>query len=303
MAKNVFRPIEITNLTNQKVSIAPPENPFEEVVELVEEDEYTGPTVEELRKEAEDYKKSWELEKQAMINSAQAEAESMIKNAEQVAFDRVKNENEEAQKIKEAAEVEASKLIEDAKYNAERIEIEAKDKVKKIEEEAYNTGKKEGYDIGYAEGQAEVERLINRIRVIVNKLIERRTEVIESAETQIINLVILIAKKVVKVISENQKNVVINNVIQGLRKLKTRGNVVVRVNMSDLKITTEHIQDFISQIENISAISVMEDTTVEKGGCIIETDFGQIDARISSQLNEIEEKIIELMPIKSRTEG
>ena len=48
------------------------------------------------------------------------------------------------------------------------------------------------------------------------------------------------------------------------------------------------------------SVTIMEDTTVDRGGCIIETDFGQIDARISSQLHEIEEKILELMPIRSK---
>ena len=31
--------------------------------------------------------------------------------------------------------------------------------------------------------------------------------------------------------------------------------------------------------------------TVDPGGCILETDLGQIDARITSQFKEIEEKI------------
>ena len=56
-------------------------------------------------------------------------------------------------------------------------------------------------------------------------------------------------------------------------------------------------------VENVKSVTVVEDSSVDKGGCVIETDFGQIDARISSQLHEIEEKIIELTPIKIRGEG
>ena len=44
---------------------------------------------------------------------------------------------------------------------------------------------------------------------------------------------------------------------------------------------------------------MIEDNTVDRGGCIIETDFGSIDARITSQLREIEDNILELMPIQS----
>jgi flagellar assembly protein FliH len=90
-------------------------------------------------------------------------------------------------------------------------------------------------------------------------------------------------------------------VIQSLRKLKSRGDVVIRVNLADLELTTQHTQDFLKSVENVKSITVLEDSTVDKGGCVIETDFGEIDARISSQLQEIEERILELAPIRTRS--
>jgi flagellar assembly protein FliH len=45
----------------------------------------------------------------------------------------------------------------------------------------------------------------------------------------------------------------------------------------------------------------VEDSSVDRGGCIVETDFGAIDARISSQLTELEQRILEISPIKTIT--
>jgi flagellar assembly protein FliH len=70
--------------------------------------------------------------------------------------------------------------------------------------------------------------------------------------------------------------------------------------MADLKLSTEHIKDFIKLVEGSKSLQVVEDSTVDQGGCIIETDFGEIDARISSQLAELETKILEISPIKAR---
>ena len=145
-----------------------------------------------------------------------------------------------------------------------------------------------------------MDRLIEQLHSIIDKTIEKRNDIIDESETQVINLVIMIARKVVKVISENQKNVVVNNVIQALRKLKSRGEVLIKVNLADVELTSEHIKDFMRMVENIRSVTVVEDSTVDKGGCIIETDFGEIDARISSQLHEIEEKILDLVPIKAK---
>ncbi len=112
----------------------------------------------------------------------------------------------------------------------------------------------------------------------------------------------LFPRRLLRLYLKIRKNVVINNVIQALRKLKTRGEVIVRVNLADVQLTTDHIKDFMRMVDNIRSITVLEDSTVDRGGCIIETDFGEIDARISSQLNEIRDRILELAPIKTKAE-
>jgi len=53
-------------------------------------------------------------------------------------------------------------------------------------------------------------------------------------------------------------------------------------------------------MESVKSINIVEDSSVDLGGCIIETDFGEIDARIASQLMELENKILEISPIGSR---
>ncbi|HOV14406.1 MAG TPA: flagellar assembly protein FliH, partial [Spirochaetota bacterium] len=220
--------------------------------------------------------------------------------AEKEAFNIFRKKNEEAMEVKMQAEEEAKAIVEHAKVEARNIEGEIKDKETKILNDARKRGYQDGFEEGYKNGEAEVKRLTDRIQIILNSTIEKRNEIFVETEQQIINLVLLIAKKVIKVISENQKNVVINNVVQALRKLKSRGDVAIRVNLSDIELTSQHKKDFVEMVEGVKSIKILEDSTVDKGGCIIETDFGAIDARISSQLHEIEEKIIELMPIQSK---
>jgi flagellar assembly protein FliH len=305
VAKNVFKPQEIMYLS-RKVFIEPPkivaEEPAEEIEAVEEEKEYTGPTVDEIRREAEEFRTTWEQEKERLLEKALAEGEKIRKEAEKVAFDEVKRKNNQAQKIRQDAEDDAQKLLADAREKAAALEGDIKQRVAQTEREAHERGYTEGHQKGYEEGKAEVGRLIERLHTIITKAIEKRNEIIEESETQIINLVLMIVKKVIKVISENQKNVVINNVVQALRKLKSRGDVVIRVNLADLELTSEHVKDFMKMVENVKSITVLEDSSVDRGGCVIETDFGQIDARVSSQLHEIEEKILELMPIRSKGE-
>jgi flagellar assembly protein FliH len=301
VAKNVFRSQEVLDL-GTSIMIEPPKaaEPGVDVVEPIEE--YAGPTVDDLRREAEAFKAQWEEEKVAMIAAARQEAEEIIKKAEETAFDEVKKQTDQAQKVRQEAQDEAKKLLDEAKRTADEERRSLDEQRDTILEAARNEGITQGREEGYESGKAEVDRLIELLHSIINTAIAKRAEIIEESETQLVNLVLLIAKKVVKVISENQKNVVVNNVIQALRKLKSRGDVVIKVNLSDVKLTSEHIKDFMRMVENVRSVTVIEDSTVDPGGCIIETDFGQIDARISSQLHEIEERVLELTPIRVKGE-
>jgi len=299
LAKNVFRAMEIVNVNN-RVTL---NSPFPEI-EVVEEapvvEEYTGPSADDLRKEAEFFKANWEKEKEDMIKAAESKVEQILRDADQRAFEEVKQKTDEIQVLKKNAEDEAALLIENAKRESEEMTAKLEADLSEIRTKAENEGYEKGREAGYEEGHAELERLVAQLHSIIDKTIEKRNDIIDESETQVINLVVMIAKKVVKVISENQKNVVVNNVIQALRKLKSRGEVLIKVNLADVELTSEHIKDFMRMVENIRSVTVVEDSTVDKGGCIIETDFGEIDARISSQLHEIEEKILDLVPIKAK---
>lgn len=303
MAKDVFRPTEITNLT-RKVYIEAPEKTAEEKEEeaQAEVEEYQGPTLEEVKNQIEEYRRQWEAEKAQMINEAQEEADRIKKESEEVAFDEVKKKNNEAQKVKKEAEEEAERIRQEAQSEADEIKSKAEQNQQAVEKEAYDKGFAAGKEAGFQEGQNELNRLTEQLHSIISRALDKRNEIIEETETQIINLVLLISKKVIKVISENQKNVVINNVVQALRKLKSRGEVVVRVNLADVNLASENVDNFMKMVQNVKSVTVVEDSSVDRGGCIIETDFGEIDARISSQLNEIEEKIVELMPIRAKGE-
>ena len=309
MAKNVFRPGEV-QYKQHKVFLKPPDPVTHRAaaqpasLEPVEEvEEYTGPTADQLRREAEAFKEQWDAEKEQMIAEARAEAERITSEAEEEAFRQIREKTEEANTTRKAAEEEAEQTRTEAEAERDRIIAEAGERAKQIEQDAWQRGHKEGREAGIEEGKAEVQRIIERFHVVLSKAIERRNEIIQESETQVVNLVLSIAKKVIKVISENQKNVVINNIVQSLQKLQQKSDVIVRVNLSDLEIATKHKEDILKMAERVQTITIAEDSTVDPGGAIIETDFGEIDARIASQLREIEDRILELTPIKAKAKA
>lgn len=301
MAKNVLRygEFQISDdvLNISSLDDVASESGLQELDDLTEE--YTGPTADELRREADLFKAQWEKEKARMETESHTMAHQIVQKAEDSANEQIHKQRQLLEEEQKKAELESQKIMDDARAEAERILAEAQGKVQEIEEEARKKGEEEGQEKGYETGKREVERLINHLHAIINKMIERRNGIIEESEAQLVQLVLQIAAKIIKLISEKQRNVVITNIVQALKKLKARADVIIRVNITDLKITTSHAEDFIKRVERVNNVVVMEDSTVDPGGAIIETDFGQIDARISSQLKKIEDAVVNLMPVSN----
>ena len=300
MAKTVFRPNEIKTKSGDKVTLKLIHDYTpEKVEEAAEVEEYIGPTADDLRKEAEAFKAGWEIEKKRMLDEAQKSADEIVKKAEDAAFAEVKRQTDQAQVIKADAEKEAQDIVNKAQAEAQEIIAKAHSEENEIRDSAYRKGYDEGQKSGYNDEQSELNRLIERVHKIVESVMNRREEILRDTEQQIVDLVILMTRKIVKIISENQKGVVLSNVLSALKKVKTRCSVIIRVNIEDLKLTSEHTGEFIKRVEAVQGITVIEDSSVDKGGCVVETDFGAIDARIASQLGELENKILEISPVKT----
>lgn len=311
MAKTVFRPGEIALSGGAMVldpphtfpglaHLAPPEEPLEDIEEV---EQYTGPTADDLRREAEAFKSHFEENKIEMIRSANAETEEILARAREDAADETRRGEEEAQRIKDEAAAEAEKILAEAREKAARIEADSQAAFDAGRKAAEEEGRAAGREEGFTEGRAEVERLVERARTILERAQDKREEILIETEQQIIGLVLVIANKVIKIISENQRDVVIATVSEALRKVKGRGEITVRVNIADLELTTEHTKDFIALVEGAKSLQVMEDSNIEPGGCVIETDFGEIDARISSQFEELKSRILEISPIQTKPKG
>lgn len=300
MAKNLFQPNEVKRKDGEfKLGLVHEFVQPQEEIEVEEVPVYTGPTIEDIQKEIEEYKAKWESEKQIMLEEAQAQADEIVNNAKEAAFAEVKRQSDQAQEIKVEAEQKAQEIIKAAQEEASQIREKAENEKIDIQSDAKNEGFKIGREEGYKVGEEEVNRLIDRSHKILEAVMSRREEILNETEQQIVELVLLMTRKVIKIISENQRQVVVANILQALKKVRGRGEVTLRVNLQDVNLSTQHIQDFIKQVENIKGITVIEDSSVDKGGCIVETDFGAIDARISSQLSELESKILEISPIKT----
>jgi flagellar assembly protein FliH len=313
MARYVFHPGEL-KMEREAVLLKAPfpldEEEPGELEELTEDDLYSGPTAEELRAEAEAFKQSWEVEKETLRTVAKQEAEEIVSRAREEAQAILARKEAECRTMQETAEARAADIAANAERRASEMLETADRKYAAGKEEAENSGREAGRAEGYEAGKAEVERLVARIHTVLERVQDRRQQILDESEQQIVDLALLVARKVVKaLVTADHENIVKSNVAAALQKIRSRGIVTIKVNLADLDLTTAHKEEFTRLIETAATgagkveLHIHEDSSVDPGGCIVETDFGEIDARINAQLAEIESRILEVSPLKQSKKG
>ena len=170
-------------------------------------------------------------------------------------------------------------------------------RINEIEHEAWQKGYDSGRESGYSDGREEVKRIIDRLGTILGNAIDIKEKILAESEKQMVDLILIITRKIIKSEVVERKEIVINNIKEVLTKMQDRDRIDIRVNFADLELTTAHKAEIIQMMESLKRINVYEDNRVDRGGVIIDTDVGSIDARISSQLMEIEQAIRDAKPI------
>ncbi|MBI2083116.1 MAG: hypothetical protein HYT76_06060 [Deltaproteobacteria bacterium] len=165
---------------------------------------------------------------------------------------------EEARNIIQRAREEAEII----RKRAERALIEAIEEKKLEKIRGFEEGRQEGFS-GLTERivQAEVER-------------ER---ILAGQETELIQMVMEIAKKIV--VRELEKGAIIDIVRDALDKA-VGDRVVVRVHPADKKQLEKNLA---SLADSSRVLKIQEDSSIVSGGCLVETELGTVDARLETQ--------------------
>ncbi len=307
MPKLVFKSNEISKL-DQPIILDLPERykKFQQLDELTEfeldsegniVEQYTGPSIEEIEAELQRYREETENEIKQSLKEAEKDRQRIIDEGKAEAFRLIQDAKEKAKKEEDSSRLQSEQIVERAKLEVERMVKEAEMRVADIEHEAYQKGYNAGREIGYREGQGEVRRLIDRLGTILGHAIDVREKIVRESEKLMVEMILMIARKVIKDEIIERKEVVLNNIREALARIKERDRIDIRVNFADLELTTAHKDEIIKMMESLRKVNIYEDSRVDRGGVIIETDVGAIDARISTQLKEIEQAIRDAKPM------
>lgn len=161
----------------------------------------------------------------------------------------------------------------------------ARDEARQIREEAQARGIEEGR----RQAHLEVEEKIKAAFETLNQAVKARKKIIKDAEAEILRLALKAAEQIIRSEVSLHRDVCLNIVSEAISRVSDREQVIVRVNRDDAEYIKRYKDRLSGIVDGIRSFSVLEDNQIEPGGCVIETNLGYIDSRISTKLAAIEE--------------
>ncbi len=168
--------------------------------------------------------------------------------------------------------------------DAEEIVGKAKERAAFIENEAYEKGYAQGEKDGFEFGKEKFMMALQNFSGIIREINDLKASLYKEWEQEILNLLLVMAKKVIQHEVETSPELIKYAVREALKYVVENSKVRIRVHPQDFAFVDEVKQSFLNEIAGLKYVEMIEDRNIMQGGCVLETDFGDVDATTDSQL-------------------
>ncbi len=150
-------------------------------------------------------------------------------------------------------------------------------KAQEFVQQAYNEGFQQGY-----------EEAIQHHRQMIERLSNENSEKFQYFEGDLVRLALRVAERVIVAQFEKDPNTITRIVANALGAVRHQREIYIRVNPQDFEIVKKNRSYLLEQLSRAREIDIRPDPEISRGGCLIESEAGVIEASIEKQLQNLE---------------
>ncbi|MCK9210207.1 MAG: FliH/SctL family protein [Ignavibacteriaceae bacterium] len=169
------------------------------------------------------------------------------------------------------------------------------------QENSFEKQLQQNYENGFSDGQNAIRKELEAnherrlfehkqmLQSVVASLNEKLVDYDQQFEAMVVNLSFLISEKIIKREIET-KTIIDETLKDALKKVLGANKVIIKLNKTDL----EHIRKNSQGIFNddiFSKITFESEERIESGGCLVETEIGNVESRIALQISELKKQL------------
>ncbi len=158
-----------------------------------------------------------------------------------------------------------------------------------IEKEAYEKGFAQGEKDGQELGQKRIETALEPFHLLLQEMNRLPGDLHRKLERELIQLILAIVRKILHQDSLLPDETIVKTLQAAFQFVVESKKGLIHVHPKDFAYLAAHpdFLPFSMQGENSAGIQLLADPSVQRGGCFLETTYGDIDATLDGQLDQI----------------
>jgi flagellar assembly protein FliH len=207
----------------------------------------------------------------------------------------------QAEEMLEASRVESKRLLAEARATAARVAAEA---APRGVEEGRQRGLQQGHEEGLRQGreealqqwQAQLQQLVTAWQAALEAIESGRGEILASAREDALRLALAMGGKIARRQVKADPKVVQEHVAEALSMISEQARVAVCINPADRKLVESVLGGICTRLGESVHVELRDDPEVERGGCVVATPRGRIDATVEKQIERIADALVSGTP-------
>jgi flagellar assembly protein FliH len=152
-----------------------------------------------------------------------------------------------------------------------------------LEREAFAKGYEQGERAGAEAGAKRAEAMLRRLAETIQELAEVRRTMVRQTERQMVQLALAISRRILRREVALDSDLTLTMARVALDRLGDSTAVTIRLNPDDFEATCRQREALLAG----SHVTVAPDASVSRGGCLVQSDFGYVDAGVDAQFQEL----------------
>jgi flagellar biosynthesis/type III secretory pathway protein FliH len=158
---------------------------------------------------------------------------------------------------------------------------------------AYRQGFSEGERAGQAAARSESETVLQQFAAAMDQYDALADSLRKDAERQVVSLSLAVARKMVGHALTTRPEALTGLIKEALKRVADHGRIRIRVHPDHLARVQQALPSFGDVVSKLERLSVEADVAVNQG-CVLETDFGELDACLETQFQVVEDLFREI---------
>jgi len=190
----------------------------------------------------------------------------------------------------------AEELIAEAQEQIAQMELEAKAALEAERRSVLESAKQEGYTQGYQEGQrqgmAQVESMKRDLDAEKHRLQDEYQQMVNDLEPELIDTLTGIYEHVFQVEMATQRDLIVYLLTAALSRIESARDFLVHISKEDYAYVSMRKREIqVNSMIGNANLEFIEDISLHKNECLIETEGGIFDCGLGTQLSELTRKL------------